>query len=78
MLSSSRRSLVVDETILEVDRLTKAFGGLMAISDLSFAVKKGQIKAIIGPNGAGKTTCLNVIVAFIAPLLERSSFAVNQ
>jgi branched-chain amino acid transport system ATP-binding protein len=47
--------------ILDMERLHKAFGGLMAISDLSFKVREGEIKSVIGPNGAGKTTLFNLI-----------------
>ena len=47
--------------ILNIERLHKAFGGLMAISDLSFKVREGEIKSVIGPNGAGKTTLFNLI-----------------
>jgi branched-chain amino acid transport system ATP-binding protein len=49
------------ESLLRIESLKKAFGGLMAIFDLSFEVKPGQIKSIIGPNGAGKTTLFNLI-----------------
>jgi len=49
------------QTLLEVDRVTKAFGGVLALKDLTFHVRQGQLKAIIGPNGAGKTTLFNVI-----------------
>ena len=45
--------------MLIVDSLVKSFGGLLAIDDLSFQVKKGVIHAVIGPNGAGKTTLIN-------------------
>ncbi len=50
--------------ILEAKGLTKNFGGLMAVSDVSFAVEKEQIKGIIGPNGAGKTTIFDLISGF--------------
>jgi branched-chain amino acid transport system ATP-binding protein len=49
------------ESILKVRRLSKAFGGLVAVFDLDFSVPRGIIKAIIGPNGAGKTTLFNLI-----------------
>ncbi len=48
-------------SILRTERLSKSFGGLAAISDLTFEVQKGSITAIIGPNGAGKTTLFNLI-----------------
>lgn len=49
------------DTILEVVSLRKNFGGVVALDDLSFDVREGQIKSIIGPNGAGKTTLFNII-----------------
>ena len=47
--------------MLEVNNLTKSFGGLKAVDNFSFKVKKGSIHAIIGPNGAGKTTLINML-----------------
>ena len=47
--------------------LSKSFGGLKAVSDVSFKVRKGAILGIIGPNGAGKTTVFNLINGFIRP-----------
>jgi len=58
---------MTDAPILQVDHLTMRFGGLVAISDLSFAAKRGEITAIIGPNGAGKTTVFNCITGFYKP-----------
>jgi len=54
-------------TVLRVEHLTMRFGGLVAIDDLSFDVKRGTITALIGPNGAGKTTVFNCITGFYKP-----------
>jgi len=50
-----------DSNILQVDKLSKYFGGLAAVSDCSLKIKKGSITGIIGPNGSGKTTLFNLI-----------------
>jgi branched-chain amino acid transport system ATP-binding protein len=50
-----------DDALLSVERISLAFGGVKALSDVSFAVHPGEIRAIIGPNGAGKSSLLNVI-----------------
>jgi branched-chain amino acid transport system ATP-binding protein len=52
---------------LDVKGLTKHFGGLTAVSDLTFELNKGEILGIIGPNGAGKTTVFNLITGFYHP-----------
>ena len=54
-------------TILRVKNLEKKLGGIQAIADVSFHVKKGEILSIIGPNGAGKTTIFNCISGFYKP-----------
>jgi branched-chain amino acid transport system ATP-binding protein len=54
-------------TVLRVEHLTMRFGGLVAIDNLSFEVKRGTITALIGPNGAGKTTVFNCITGFYKP-----------
>ena len=53
--------------ILEFDDVTKTFGGLTAIDELTFDVSEGLITGIIGPNGAGKTTLFNLITGFLKP-----------
>ncbi len=58
---------VVAENILDVQGVAMVFGGLMALSNLNFQVKKGTIKAVIGPNGAGKTTLFNIITGSFPP-----------
>ncbi|MGB7286788.1 MAG: ABC transporter ATP-binding protein [Salaquimonas sp.] len=55
------------EPLLVVDNISLSFGGVKAITDISFNVLKGEIRAIIGPNGAGKTSMLNVINGFYHP-----------
>ena len=50
-----------DSNILQVDNLSKYFGGLAAVSDCSLKIKRGSITGIIGPNGSGKTTLFNLI-----------------
>ena len=55
------------DTILRVDRLSKSFGGVRAVRDLSFDVSSGEILGLIGPNGSGKSTTVNVLAGLIAP-----------
>jgi len=57
----------MNETILSVNGLTKRFGGLTALNDITFDVKKGEVVGLMGPNGAGKTTLLNIISGEYAP-----------
>src|SRR5919106_1669056 len=53
--------------MLAVQGLTKRFGGFMALHDVSFEVKDGEILGLIGPNGSGKTTCFNCIAGTLPP-----------
>ena len=55
------------ETLLELKRLNKAFGGLQCITDLDMQVSEGEIVSVIGPNGAGKTTLFNLITGIYEP-----------
>jgi branched-chain amino acid transport system ATP-binding protein len=54
-------------SLLEVRKVSKSFGSLAAVRDVSLAVEKGELRAVIGPNGAGKTTFFNLISGFFPP-----------
>ncbi len=56
-----RRALPAEARLLEVANVTKRFGGLVAVGDMSFDVRRGEILGLIGPNGAGKSTMFNII-----------------
>ena len=64
--------------MLEIDGLSKRFGGLSALSDVSFAIGTGEILSLIGPNGAGKTTCLNLITGFYKPSAGQVRYAAGD
>lgn len=53
--------------VLKVNKISKQFGGITALSDVSFSIEKGEILGLIGPNGAGKTTMFNMITAVLSP-----------
>lgn len=61
------------KTLLQVEHLTMAFSGLIAVDDVSFTARKQAITAIIGPNGAGKTTMFNCLTGFYVPTSGRLS-----
>jgi branched-chain amino acid transport system ATP-binding protein len=62
------------DTLLAVEDVSLRFGGVKALTDVSFDIKKGEIRAIIGPNGAGKTSMLNCINGFYHPSDGRITF----
>ena len=64
----------LSDPVLTVDGLSMQFGGIRAVSNLSFAAGRGDIIAIIGPNGAGKTTVFNCITGFYKPTSGRLAF----
>jgi branched-chain amino acid transport system ATP-binding protein len=59
------------EPLLRVERVSKRFGGLLAVDNASFVVEPGRITALIGPNGAGKTTLFSIISGFLSPSAGR-------
>src|SRR6266852_4415853 len=62
------------EALLSVEGVSLAFGGVKALTEVSFDIAGGEIRAIIGPNGAGKTSMLNVINGFYQPQQGRITF----
>ena len=54
-------------SVLDIRKVSKRFGSLVAVQDVSLTVQKGELRAIIGPNGAGKTTFFNLISGFFPP-----------
>ncbi len=54
-------------TILDVRKLSRRFGGLQALSDITFSIERGEIVGVIGPNGAGKTTLFSTLVGLVSP-----------
>jgi branched-chain amino acid transport system ATP-binding protein len=70
----SQADIAAGEVLLAIENVSLSFGGVKAIRDVSFDIKKGEIRAIIGPNGAGKTSMLNVINGFYTPQQGRITF----
>jgi branched-chain amino acid transport system ATP-binding protein len=66
-VSASAAAIAPSDVLLAVDNVSLSFGGVRALRDVSFDIRKGEIRAIIGPNGAGKTSMLNVINGFYHP-----------
>jgi branched-chain amino acid transport system permease protein len=65
--AASRKDRLASRIVLEVRNLSKSFGGLKAVQNVSFAVPEGSVVGIIGPNGAGKTTLFNLLNGFQKP-----------
>ena len=55
------------QSVLQVRNITKTFGGVQAVVDVSFTLQKGEVFGVIGPNGSGKTTLVNIITGFVRP-----------
>ena len=64
--------------VLKVDNLTKAFGGIKAVTNISLEVNKGEIVGLIGPNGAGKTTFFNLLTGIYTPTSGEVSYELNK
>jgi branched-chain amino acid transport system ATP-binding protein len=74
MRAPSGQESAAGDVLLSLENVSLAFGGVKALTDVSFDIRKGEIRAIIGPNGAGKTSMLNVINGFYQPQLGRITF----
>jgi branched-chain amino acid transport system ATP-binding protein len=74
MRAPSGPDVAVGDVLLSVENISLSFGGVKAVSDVSFDIRKGEIRAIIGPNGAGKTSMLNIINGFYQPQQGRITF----
>ncbi len=70
----ARAEPVEEEILLEVEGLCKSFGGLLAVNQLSFSVRRGEILGLIGPNGAGKSTTFHLIAGVLRPDRGRVRF----
>jgi branched-chain amino acid transport system ATP-binding protein len=68
------RGIATGDVLLAVENVSLAFGGVKAVTGVSFDIRKGEIRAMIGPNGAGKTSMLNVINGFYQPQHGRIRF----
>jgi len=74
MRAPTAQDTAAGEVLLAVEEVTLAFGGVKAVTDVSFDILRGEIRAIIGPNGAGKTSLLNIINGFYHPQHGRIAF----
>src|SRR5436305_2259622 len=74
MRAPAGQDIAADELLLSVDDVSLSFGGIKAVTGVSFDIRRSEIRAIIGPNGAGKTSLLNVINGFYQPQQGRITF----
>jgi branched-chain amino acid transport system ATP-binding protein len=74
MRAPTGQDIAADQLLLSVDDVSLSFGGVKAVTGVSFDIRKGEIRAIIGPNGAGKTSMLNVINGFYHPQRGKITF----
>ena len=74
MRAPTGQNVAAGEVLLSVEGVSLSFGGVKAVTGVSFDIRKGEIRAIIGPNGAGKTSMLNIINGFYHPQRGRITF----
>jgi branched-chain amino acid transport system ATP-binding protein len=74
MRAPAESDIAAGEVLLAAENVSLSFGGVQALRDVSFDIRKGEVRAIIGPNGAGKTSMLNVINGFYHPQKGRITF----
>ena len=74
MRAPSEHDIAAGNVLLAVENVSLAFGGVKAVTGVSFDIRQGEIRAIIGPNGAGKTSMLNIINGFYLPQRGRITF----
>ena len=67
--SGAAGSIAAMSPLLQVDRLSKAYGPVRAVEDISFAVRPGEIYGLLGPNGSGKSTTLKALLGLLRPTL---------
>jgi branched-chain amino acid transport system ATP-binding protein len=70
-ISGKEGASLSEASLLQLNRVSLAFGGLQAVEQVSFDVPAGSVKAVIGPNGAGKTTLFNLVTGFLSPQAGR-------
>ena len=63
------------DAMIEADSLSKFYGELIAIQDISFRIPRGEIVAFLGPNGAGKSTTMKILTGYLAPSEGRAFIA---
>ncbi|MBL8696830.1 MAG: ABC transporter ATP-binding protein [Alphaproteobacteria bacterium] len=73
-MTAATKPRVIGDALLQVENISLAFGGVKALTDVSFDIRKGEIRAIIGPNGAGKSSMLNCINGFYHPQQGRITY----
>ncbi len=74
MRAPDGKDIAAGDVLLSIESVSLSFGGVKALTDVAFDIRKGEIRAIIGPNGAGKTSMLNVINGFYHPQQGRITF----